>query len=156
MRLTEPIRQEHQELLPEIDKLRQAAVAVGQLPDDELTPLIDANIAFLRHHLIPHAMMEDEVLYQVVASVMGAPEATKTMSRDHTAVVELTDRLERLRLNLQDIDSLREVLYGLYALVTVHFAKEEEIYLPLLDERLTREEADDMFARMQHVHGSHH
>jgi len=37
--------------------------------------------------------------------------------------------------------ALRRVLYGLYAVVTVHFAKEEEVYLPILDARLTREEA---------------
>jgi hypothetical protein len=40
-------------------------------------------------------------------------------------------------------------LYGLYALVKVHFAKEEEIYLPLLDARLTAEEARQMFAALE-------
>jgi len=29
------------------------------------------------------------------------------------------------------------VLYGLYAIVKLHFAKEEEVYLPILDQRLT-------------------
>ncbi len=35
------------------------------------------------------------------------------------------------------------------ALVSVHFAKEEGIYLPLLDARLTAEEAAQMFAAME-------
>lgn len=45
--------------------------------------------------------------------------------------------------------ALRRVLYGLYALVKVHFAKEEEVYLPILDARLTPETAHEMFAAME-------
>ena len=41
------------------------------------------------------------------------------------------------------------MLYGLYTLVKVHFAKEEEIYLPLLDARLTAAEAREMFLAME-------
>ena len=41
------------------------------------------------------------------------------------------------------------MLYGLCALVQVHFAKEEEIYLPLLDAKLPQAEADKMFAAME-------
>jgi len=41
------------------------------------------------------------------------------------------------------------VLYGLYALVKVHFAKEEEVYLSILDARLTPEEAHRMFEAME-------
>ena len=47
------------------------------------------------------------------------------------------------------IRSLRQVLYGLYALVKVHFAKEEEVYLPLLDARLSAAEAHQMFEAME-------
>jgi hypothetical protein len=43
------------------------------------------------------------------------------------------------------------VLYGLYALVKVHFAKEEEVYLPILDARLSLEEAREMFEAMENA-----
>jgi hypothetical protein len=46
------------------------------------------------------------------------------------------------------------VLYGLHHLVKVHFAKEEEVYLPILDERLSPAEAEAMFAAMGQV--AHH
>jgi hypothetical protein len=36
-----------------------------------------------------------------------------------------------------------------YALVKVHFAKEEEIYLPILDQRLTPESAQEMLEAME-------
>ena len=41
------------------------------------------------------------------------------------------------------------MLYGLYALVKVHFAKEEEVYLPMLDARLAPQEAQKMFRAME-------
>jgi hypothetical protein len=40
------------------------------------------------------------------------------------------------------------VLYGLYAVVKIHFAKEEEVYLPILDARLTADEAHQLFEAM--------
>jgi hypothetical protein len=78
------------------------------------------------------------------------------MRRDHVEVVRLAEELGILRgqlagatLSDAHAKALRRVLYGLYALVTVHFAKEEEIYLPLLDARLTADEAQHMFAAME-------
>ena len=40
------------------------------------------------------------------------------------------------------------MLYGLYALVSLHFAKEEEIYTPILERSLSVAEADAMFASL--------
>lgn len=154
--ITQPLRDEHQELLPNIEKLRQVADAVGNVTVDVLQQGVDEVIDFLTHHLIPHAQAEDRALYPVVAEVMGAPQATRTMSRDHVEVGRLTDELVNLRANLLDTTydqmqatALRRLLYGLYALVKVHFAKEEEIYLPLLDARLGAKEAQKMFKAME-------
>jgi iron-sulfur cluster repair protein YtfE (RIC family) len=111
-------------------------------------------LEFLRHHLIPHAEAEDRALYPVVGTVMGAPDATATMSRDHVEVGRLTDELASLRSELSgptlgeaQAKALRRVLYGLYALVKLHFAKEEEVYLPLLDARLSPDAARSMSRR---------
>lgn len=155
MRITEPIRIEHRELLPKIEELRQTADAVGTVSAGELSSLIEDNVRFLRYHLVPHAEAEDKVLYPAIATIMGAPDATKTMSRDHIAIVGLTDRLESLQ-DTTDHNALRATLYGLYGLIKVHFDKEEEIYLPLLDERLTEDQAKKLFADMEHTgHHSH-
>ncbi len=158
--LTQPLRDEHKELYPHIESLRRAADAVGQADTATLRHEVDETYAFLTHHLIPHATAEDQALYPVVARVMGAPEATATMRRDHVAVSALTDELAALRSRLtgqtlaaSEANDLRRVLYGLYTLVSVHFAKEEEVYLPLLDARLTPDEAAAMFAAM---HGAAH
>lgn len=156
--LTQPLREEHQELLPQIEQLRAVADLVGNTSIETLQHAVDDVYAFLTMHLIPHAQAEDAALYPVVGKLMGAAQATATMSRDHVEVGRLTDELAALRLALTTVQindhqakSLRRVLYGLYTLVKVHFAKEEEIYLPLLDERLTSDEAHEMFAALEHA-----
>jgi iron-sulfur cluster repair protein YtfE (RIC family) len=45
--------------------------------------------------------------------------------------------------------ALRRILYSLYTLLKLHLAKEEEIYLPLLETKLTAEEAHAMFEKME-------
>jgi iron-sulfur cluster repair protein YtfE (RIC family) len=153
---TQPLRDEHKELLPHIESLRTAADAIGSAPTETVRQHVDEAYDFLVHHLVPHAQAEERALYPVVGRVMGAPEATSTMSRDHVEVGRLTEALASLRGQLtgetigeSEARSLRRVLYGLYALVTVHFAKEEEVYLPLLDARLAPREAQEMFAAME-------
>ena len=152
---TRPIRDEHRALLPHIERLRVTADDVGHVPGSVLRTKLDEAHEFLVRHLIPHARAEDEVLYPAVARLMGAPKATATMSRDHVEVVRLTAELATLRVfpesepDAQRANDLRRVLYGLYALVRTHFAKEEEIYLPILDERLTLAEAADLFKEME-------
>ena len=89
--ITQPLRDEHKELFPQVELLRKAGEAVkeGAL-NEELRRLTDGAYDFLAHHLIPHAQAEERALYPVVQRVMGAPRATATMSRDHQEVDELT------------------------------------------------------------------
>ena len=150
-----PLRAEHRELLPHIEEFRVAAEAVGAAPAERVVALVDQCIGFLTRHLIPHAKAEEAALYPVVQKVMGAPRATATMSRDHEEVGRLAAELQDLRAKLAAGDAdgdlaadLRRVLYGLYTLVKVHFAKEEEVYLPVLEERLAPDEAEAMFTAM--------
>jgi iron-sulfur cluster repair protein YtfE (RIC family) len=172
MMLTDPIRAEHAELRPHIEQLRDLADAVDELPLAKLRDGVAQAHAFLGGQLIPHAHAEDKALYPAVAHLMGAVEATRTMSRDHVEVGRLTDQLAALHAVLEkgapdgsQIKSLRRVLYGLYAVVVLHFAKEEEIYLPLLERGLSESEARDMFqamhdaaakGRREPAHGAHH
>ena len=154
--LTQPLRDEHKELYPHIEALKQAGLAVhGTLTQSSLEQ-IDAAHDFLSAHLLPHAQAEEAALYPAVQKVMGSPYATATMSRDHVEVERLTRELADLRSQLQGSEigaakanELKRVLYGLYTLVKVHFAKEEEVYLPLLDANLTAEEARELFEAME-------
>jgi iron-sulfur cluster repair protein YtfE (RIC family) len=134
-------------LLPHVETLVRVADAVGMAPLESLLRGIDEVYDFLSGHLIPHALAEDSALYPYIGEVLGAPEATATMSRDHLEISKLVEQLADLRsqlatepLNAFRANELRRLLYGLYALVKLHFAKEEEVYFPLLDTRGMREE----------------
>lgn len=151
--LTQPLRDEHQELIPHIEQLRTIADAVGSLSAASLMQSLDEAYEFLAHHLLVHAAAEERVLYPAVGRFMGAAQATATMSRDHAAISQMIDELASVRSQLLassvDEKNVRSILYGLYAVVKLHFAKEEDIYLPLLDNRLTAQEAQALFASLE-------
>ncbi len=164
--ITQPLRDEHKGLLPKIELLKATADAIAEGPTAPFAQAVEGAYHFLMGHLLPHAKAEDKALYPVVAKVMGSPKATMTMSRDHAEVERLIEALERLlpgvqgkALNKSDAISLRRVLYGLHAIIKLHFAKEEEVYLPLLDASLNAAEAKAMFAAMHMAAdeaGAHH
>ena len=160
-RVTESLRAEHRHLLPHVEALAEAGDAVGVEAAADLPGRVDGVHEFLTAHLIPHATAEDVVLYPEVDGLIGRRGETRptdTMRRDHDEVVRLTERLGLVRDRVRQLGptqaderELRRVLYGLYALVSLHFAKEEEVYLPLLDRELTAAEAQTLFERMEHA-----
>jgi len=154
--LTQPLKDEHKELYPHIESLKQAGLAVHGSLNQASLEAIDEAYRFLTTHLLPHAHAEEAALYPAVQRAMGTPYGTATMSRDHVEVERLTQELASLREGLAaseigaaKANELKRVLYGLYTLVKVHFAKEEEVYLPLLDQNLTAKEAREMFEAME-------
>src|SRR5215467_11127811 len=137
--LPERVRNEHRELLAHIELLRTVADSVGSASTESIRESIGRAYTFLIQQLIPHAQAEEQVWYPAVGRLLRAVEATDTMSRDHLEVIRLTEELGALRLHLfyaplikSDEQALRRILYGLYAIIGLHLAKEEEIYLPIL------------------------
>jgi len=86
---------------------------------------------------------------QMLARVLGGHDSTGTMSRAHAEIGYLIRRLGRLLDALpsdgpqpDDVRDLQQALYGLYAILRLHFAQENEGYFSLLDadETLPRDE----------------
>ena len=154
--LTQPLRDEHKELFPSVDRIRFVAETIGEMPVSDIRRGVEEVYDFLADHLKPHAEAEDAALYPVVQRLLGSPDATKTMSRDHVEVGRYIEELATLKngltgdaLTSEQVAALRRVLFGVYALLKVHFAKEEEVYLPILEQRLTPESAQEMFEQME-------
>ncbi|PTR25829.1 P-type E1-E2 ATPase/heavy metal translocating P-type ATPase [Rhodococcus sp. OK519] len=98
--------------------------------------------AFLFDTLLPHEEAEDRDLYPALATPLGNAEATATMSRMHAEIERLARRL-RTHLEQADaaggiapdqVDDLLACLYGLYAVLRLHFTQEEENYFTLAPE----------------------
>ena len=130
---TAEFREEHRHLMAHVDRIRLAAGEVRDLPPGERAELVTQILEFLRGTLLPHAEWEEQVLYTAVGELLGDARATAAMTRDHVAIGRMIEALGET--DLADIARLQELLYGLHAVITVHFEKEEEIYLPLLDAR---------------------
>ena len=152
-RPTEAFRQEHAALLEHIEHIRLAAQEVPRLSAEERTAVVGRVLAFLHETLLPHAQAEEKVLYPEWATLVGYPDAAVPMVHDHEAIVA---RIERLAATpAEDVDALQELLYGLYALISVHFRKEEDIQLPVFDEQ-PQEVVDEVLRRMEaHAGGAH-
>ena len=151
---TEPLRAEHRDLLPHVAELRTIADSIGRWDDDTPHQIVDT-VTFLRDHLIPHAHAEEAVLYPTVERLQGAPGATATMEADHVEIVARIDKLDALGSRLSprppseaEANELRAQLYGLWAVLVLHFDKEEAVLLPILDAHLNDADAIALFERM--------
>jgi iron-sulfur cluster repair protein YtfE (RIC family) len=130
---TDAFRDEHRHLLVHVDEIRIAASEVTELSVEERELVVHRVLDFLRGTLLPHAAWEEQVLYTAVGELLGDRRATATMTRDHIVIGRMIEALEEA--DLSDVTRIQELLYGLHALITAHFEKEEEIYLPLLESR---------------------
>jgi hemerythrin-like domain-containing protein len=156
---TQRIRDEHAALWPRIQQFRQTASQAGDLPSDQLKAAIEEAYLFLENRVIPHARAEDQVLYPVIARIVGSDLATRGMTRDHVEVGTLANELGLLRVELSEdeepprevVEEARRILYGLYALIKGHIDKEEEIFLTLVDANISEAETRPIFDRMDAV-----
>ena len=134
------------------------------IPSREVTALIGPSgcgkTTFLRilnrmYETVPHARAEESALYPAVEVAMRSPGATATMAADHVEIVRRIDALDALVTSVgadppdpAQAEELKAQLYGLHAILLLHFSKEEEVLLPELDAHMTPDEAAAMFADM--------
>ncbi|MGX9791154.1 heavy metal translocating P-type ATPase [Mycobacterium sp. MMS18-G62] len=133
---------EHDDLRDTVESLRDAADQLVTGRDAAaLQSLIRAH-AVLTDRILPHEEAEETRLYPALARPLGSGEATATMSRTHAEIHRLADRIgTHVALAKADkaiqpdqVEDLLACLYGLYALLRLHFLQEEENYFTLTDD----------------------
>jgi hypothetical protein len=139
--LTRHFQAEHRAIRADIDAVRSAADALGELEPAEAVARVRDVHRLLVDEVEPHEEAEQDVLYPALDRVIGGRDPTGPMSRAH---VEIAAQIRRLGILLDDIgpDSpdrddvadLQRVLYGLHAILALHTAQEEESYLSLADD----------------------
>ncbi len=139
--LTRRFRSEHAQLRPDIDHLLAVADQIGSVDPQTAYRLASGVHRFLIDDLIPHEQAEDTELYPALARVLGGADPTGTMSRGHAEILHLSQRLGRLlddvdadRLEADDNSDARRLLYGLHAVLRLHFSQEDEGYFSLVDD----------------------
>ena len=131
---------EHVTIRADIEQLRAAADALGVVAPQEATSGVRQAHQVLVNEIGPHEQSEQEQLYPVMDRLLGGSHATATMSRTHAEIAHQTRRLGQLIDDIgahppdaADIADLRALLYGLYAILSLHTAEEDESYLSLGD-----------------------
>jgi iron-sulfur cluster repair protein YtfE (RIC family) len=143
-------------LLPYAEAVLRVADSVGQPSQAVLLSGLDAVLSFLNNDVMSMAYAEDRVLYPEITRLLATPEAAVAMGRDHQEIAWLGEQLSDLRaqldsepLNAFRANELRRLLFGIYALLRLHFIKEQEVYLPLIERSCTAEELASLHRRLQ-------
>ena len=139
--LSEHLRTEHRELAPSIARIRALADQLGSMPARDARRELELVRVFLVETLLPHEQREDLEVFPLLASAVGNDDVTAALHRTHSEIFHLVRFTDRLVAEvpeegpvLEDLTDLRRVLYGLDAILRLHMAQEEELYVALGDE----------------------
>lgn len=133
---------EHDELRDTVGLLRDAADRLAAAPDQSALQAITRAHALITERILPHERAEEIQLYPALAHPLGTGEATATMSRTHAEIQRLSDRIgahvalaqSTGAIGPDQVDDLLACLYGLHALLRLHFVQEEESYFTLAED----------------------
>lgn len=123
----------------------------------------DAFVAFLKGDLLPHAQGEERHLYPLVDRLVRQHgKTTATMTVDHEFIADYVARIEQTTRELAGatggnrsalLNRLRDLALRLDAIVEVHLAKEERIYLPLIEEHVDEARQRSVLEAIHESHG---
>lgn len=138
--LARRLRVEHDATIAVVEQIRSVADRLtSQAP--ALAPAL-ALLDRLENELLPHEHEDEELLVPLVARALGGSAATAALSRTHAEIEHQVRRLRRLLDELaegdvqpEDVVELRRLLYGLYAVLRLHNAQEEEGAFSLTPDR---------------------
>jgi len=137
------LKVEHDAVLAVVEQIRSVADALSTR-DCDLAPA-HALLDRLEGELIPHERADEAQLVPLVSRALGGSNATAAMSRTHAEIEHQVSRLRRLLVDLdndsvqpEDVVELRRVLYGLYGVLRLHNAQEEEGAFSLVPAAPTR------------------
>jgi soluble P-type ATPase/hemerythrin-like domain-containing protein len=138
--LADRFRSEHAGLLPHIERLREAADALGRVsPANARRMLLQARRGLVEE-VDRHEKAEEAALYPAVARTLGGAEVIAGMSREHLEIRHLVRRYRTLVDRLPDdgpatadLAELRRLLYSLHAILRLHCSEEDESYGAMTD-----------------------
>jgi hypothetical protein len=129
---------EHRAVRPIVEQLRTVADALTAADSglDPVRRLLDR----LENDLLPHERAEEAELLPIMAKALGGADPTGAISRTHAEIEHQISRLRHILQDMadtvepEDVVELRRLLYGLYAILRLHNAQEEEGAFSLVPE----------------------
>jgi len=140
---------EHTQVRPVVEEVRRVADGLGSVSVDRAAAIAELHhlLDRLEHEVLPHERAEEAELYPVMARLLGGSDPIGAMSRSHAEIEHQVVRLRRLlsecaqEVDPEDVVELQRLLYGLYAVLRLHNAQEDEGMFSLLPTRSGRDPA---------------
>lgn len=125
----------HRVLRPRIRELATLASQLDGLPAAEARERLQRMRAMLEKDLLPHEQEEQRTAYPVLVSILKDEDPTGPLIQTHHEIHRLVRLFGRLVAQLspdgprpEDLRDLQRALYGLHAILALHFDQEEELY----------------------------
>ena len=133
---------EHEEVRPTLSQVRATADLIATDPaSPQCVPALRNTHTQLVERLLPHEDAEEHRLLPALAGPLGSDAATAPASRSHAEIHRLVDRIDGHLRRVSDsrlpadlVPDLLATLYGLDAVLRLHFAQEEEVMFSLASE----------------------
>ena len=133
--LAQGLASTHRALRPCVGDLAALAARLETLSPVEARTQLERTREMLEKELLPHEREEQQTAYPLLANMLGQEDPTGPLIQTHHEIHRLTRLFGRLVAQLpaegpgaEDLRDLRRVLYGLHAILQLHFAQEEELY----------------------------
>lgn len=157
--LVEAIHSHHAELARKLTEYAdQLDGEIDQFDASLLTGLLTQLGSFLTDELLPHTQGEERVLYPALDPVIAQHgSATATMRVDHEYITSFIHQAAELVGKLRPVGrserdpfaaQLQQVLAQLQTLLMVHLAKEERVYLPLVEQHFPPDEQQRLLGEL--------
>ncbi len=137
--ITSRMLSEHSTVLPIVERIRLVADGLDSTPESNTR--VRLLMSDLETELVPHEHHEEDELYPVMDRLLGGPDVTAALSRTHAEIDLQVTRLRRLLAGMDgstddpaEFPELRGCLYGLYGVLKLHNAQEEETLFSLLQD----------------------
>jgi heavy metal translocating P-type ATPase len=133
--LAQGLASTHRALRPYVGDLAALAARLDTLSPGEARAQLERTREILEKELLPHEREEQQTAYPLLANMLRHEDPTGPLIQTHHEIHRLTRLFGRLVAQLpaegpraEDLRDLRRVLYGLHAILVLHFAQEEELY----------------------------
>ena len=134
------LKKEHDELSPVLERVRSTADRLAIVPAQAVARELSELNDLLREQLLPHERQDDAKTYPAMARLIGGDDPLAAMSRMHREIYHLARMLSRMTRDMppagpdpRTLAELQRILYGLDAILRLHFAQEDEIYHSLAE-----------------------
>lgn len=145
MKITKALLGEHGVFYAQFDYLEHV------LPEVESLDLVQRLAGLLAAGLKPHALIENEILFPPLESVLGAEAGPiPVMRMEHDEIEGSLARVQEVR----DLDQARNLVLHAIETAREHFSKEEHVLFPMAEQVLdeaTLERLGDQWAERRRV-----